>query len=209
MSDVDNKLDDKFYEFLHLITVLCECYDSKNEEVLALPISTAIRVLLHDTKNSTSLLTHLNKSKENFFSTNLKDSRECVHLGLVRRVNIGVKDGVGGEAKYLPLCYGKYFSTEEQGKYLSFNEWWEKEGIFVNEQSTLTRKDLVLNVTNKDGGAHFDKKVKKNYDAFRHSWSGGSCLSGINSGIKRGYDNIPIYPAIRQIGYELLRTLKD
>jgi hypothetical protein len=34
---------------------------------------------------------------------------ERVHLGLVRRINVGVKDGVGGKAKYWPLCSEKYF----------------------------------------------------------------------------------------------------
>ena len=77
-----------------------------------------------------------------------------------------------------------------------------------SSEYSLTRKDLVLAIANKDGGVHFDNKVQKKYDEFRYSWSGGSTLVGISSGNKRGYDNIPTYPAIRQIGYELLKTLK-
>jgi hypothetical protein len=96
----------------------------------------------------------------------------------------------------------------EHKTFIEFDEWWSEEKVFVSSESKLTRKDLVLAVANKDGGAHFDDKVQKNYDDFRHSWSGGSTLVGTSSGKERGYDNIPIYPAIRQIGYELLATLK-
>ena len=129
-------------------------------------------------------------------------------MGLVRRVNVGVTNGIGGEAKYWPLCDERYFPMPKQKEVLSFDEWWNDEVIFDSGISTLTRRDLVLSVANKDGGAHFDHKVSKKYDDFRHSFSGGSSLVGISSGNKRGYDNIPIYPAIRQIGYELICSLQ-
>lgn len=80
--------------------------------------------------------------------------------------------------------------------------------IFESGISTLPRRDLVLSVANKDGGSHFDRKVSQKYDAFRHSFSGGSSLVGISSGKKRGYDNIPTYPAVRQISYELICSLQ-
>jgi hypothetical protein len=62
-------------------------------------------------------------------------------------------------------------------------------------------------VANKDGGAHVDKVVEDRYDQFRKSWSGGSTLVGIRSGTPRGYDNIPTYPAIRQIAHEFLHSI--
>jgi len=208
MTNIGNNLKDKYEEFLDLLTVLCDSYDSLNKEVLALPISTAIRVLVHDKGRNISLLTHLGKKDIEYLSTNHKAQNENVHLGLVRRINVGVKNGVGGEAKYWPLCNEKYFPMPASKSSLSFGEWWETEIIFSSSGSCLTRKDLVLSVAEKDGGAHYDSKVEQKYDAFRHAWSGGSTLVGIESGIERGYDNIPIYPAIRQIAYELLCTLK-
>ena len=208
MSNIENNLEEKYDEFLELLSLLCNSYDSLDKEVLALPISTAIRVLVHDTEKSTSLLKHLRKKYVNFFSTNHITENETIHLGLVRRINVGVNNGVGGEARYWPLCSEKYYPMPASKTTIPFNEWWETEVIFSSATSSLTRKELVLAVANKDGGAHFDSKVQKKYDDFRHSWSGGSTLTGIKSGIKRGYDNIPIYPAIRQIGHELLCTLK-
>jgi hypothetical protein len=185
---ITNSLPEKFDEHLKLMAVLCESYDKSND-IVALSIATAIRVLVHDTKASTSLLTHLGKKTAKYLSTNFRDPKETVHLGLVRRINVGVNDGVGGEAKYWPLCDERYFPAPKQ-----------------NLKSYLTRKDLVLSITNKDGGAHFDTEVDERYDDFRKSWSGRSCLVGRRSGMKRGYDNIPIYPAVRQVGYELLHS---
>jgi hypothetical protein len=209
MSTVDNPIEKKYEEFLELIRVLCECYDKEGKEIIALSISTAIRVLVHDTNNSTSLLTHMDKKNAKFLSTNLENSKELIRLGLVRRINVGVKDGIGGEAKYWPICDERYFPMPKEKKLLNFEEWWNTEIIFESAEYGLTRRDLVLSVVNKDGGAHFDTKVQKKYNDFRHTWSGGSTLVGTKSGISRGYDNIPVYPAIRQIGYELLRTLKS
>ena len=209
MSYVDNPISSKYDEFLELIRVLCDCYDSTGKDIIALSIGTAIRVLVHDTHNSTCLLTHLSKKGIRFLSTSTKNTKEKIHLGLVRRINVGVSDGVGGEAKYWPICDERYFPSPKEQNFTSFEDWWDIEKVFDSGKSSLTRKDLVLSVTNKDGGAHFDTKVQSNYDEFRHNWSGGSTLVGINSKLARGYDNIPIYPAIRQIGYELLRTLKS
>jgi len=209
MTKIDNPLHEKFVEHIGLIKTLCEAYDKQENDSIALSISTAIRVLVHDTQNSTSLLTHINKKDRNYLSTNHKNINEPVHLGLVTRINIGVKDGKGGEAKYWPLCTEKLNHDEVTKKHINFNNWWSGEKVFKSSTASLTRKDIVLSIANKDGGAHFDTKVEEKYDHFRKTWSGGSSLVGIKSGIKRGYDNIPTYPAIRQIAYELLFSLQS
>ena len=205
MKKISNPLPERLDEHMKLMTVLCESYDGGND-IIALPIATAIRVLVHDTTNSTSLLKHLGKKGGQYLNTNCRDLREPVHLGLVRRINVGVNDGAGGEAKYWPLCDERYFPIQRAHfAFVSFEDWWG-ERVFENPRSYLTRRDLVLAIANKDGGAHFDTEVDQRYDDFRKKWSGGSSLIGRKSGVKRGYDNIPIYPAVRQIGYELLHS---
>ena len=207
MANVSNPCEERYKEVLELINALCEAYDTQKSDVIALSISTAIRVLVHDTEQSTSLLKHIKKKESQYLSTFFNDARERVTLGLVRRINVGVNDGVGGEAKYWPLCDERHFASSIPERYLDFDTWWEKEQIFKSSEASLTRKDLVLSVSNKDGGAHFDTHVAEKYDYFRKTWSGGSSLVGINSGTKRGYDNIPTYPAVRQIAHELLLSL--
>lgn len=206
LMKIDNHLPEKLNEYLNLMAVLCDCYDA-GHEIVALSISTTIRVLVHDTSNSTSLLLSLGKKDVQYLDTRIIDHDKSINLSLVRQINVGVRDGAGGEAKYWPLCDERYFSTPSHHfKYVSFDAWWDGV-VFKNENFSLTRQDLVLTVANKDGGAHFDEKVDEKYDAFRKKWSGGNTLVGRRSGINRGYDNIPTYPAVRQIAYELLQSL--
>lgn len=187
-----------------LLLALCKGFD-QGDEVLALPLATALRVLLHDTGKSISLLRAVgSKDQCLFVSTNERASRGLIQLGLVRKINIGVQDGQGGEAKYWALCDQRYFSSPNTSSVMMpFNQWWD-ELVFENVNHSLSRRDLVLAVANKDGGAHFDEEVESRYDAFRHSWAGGASLIGIHSLEHRGYDNIPTFPAIRQIVYEVL-----
>jgi hypothetical protein len=206
MTRVSNLLVGRLDEYIRLIGVLSDCYD-RGDEIVALSIATAIRVLIHDIHSSTSLLKHLALKGGEFLSTNLEEPKKKVHFGLVRRINVGVKDGRGGEAKYWPLCDERYFSSPARHFHRPhFDSWWEGEHVFKNDRHFLTRRDLVLAVTNKDCGAHFDGEVDERHDQFRKPSSGGSCLVGIRSGVERGYDNVPIYPAIRQIAYELLNS---
>jgi hypothetical protein len=211
MKKVSNPLVQKLDEHMRLIKTLCECYDQGND-IVAKSIATAIRVLVHDTassrssRGSKSLLGQLAIKSAKYLSTNFRDARHPVHLGLVRRINVGVNDGEGGEAKYWPLCDERYFpSPKVPPRFLSFDDWWG-ERVFENSRSFLTRRDLVLAIVNKDGGAHFDAEVEERYDDFRKSWSGGSSLVGRRSGKQRGYDNVPTHPAARQIAYELLHS---
>jgi len=209
MTKVENSLDERYDEFIKLMKALCEAYDKSDCDVIALSISVAIRVLVHDTDRSKSLLTHIKKKDRNYLSTNFQNKEEAVSLGLVRQINVGVKDGIGGEAKYWPLCDERYFPMRGQSTFTNFDNWWSEEEVFKSSKASLTRRDIVLSVANKDGGAHLDAKVPEKYDHFRKTWSGGSTLTGINSGIARGYDNIPTYPAVRQIAYELLSSLQS
>ena len=204
MTKISNPLKGRFDEYMKLIKVLCECYDQGND-IVALSIATAIRVLVHDTNKSKSLFAHLDIKDAEYLSTNLQITEGFVHLGIVRRINVGVNDGIGGEEKYWPLCDERYFPSPKEQSFLNFNDWWNEQ-VFRNDSFSLSRRDLVLSVTNKDGGAHFDTEVEQRYNDFRKTWSGGSSLVGRKSGRLRGYDNIPIYPAVRQIAYELLHS---
>jgi hypothetical protein len=54
---------------------------------------------------------------------------------------------------------------------LSFNTWWNHEVINDKEGNTFTRRQLVLAVCNKEGGAHIAEKITKkicrfNYEKF-------------------------------------------
>ncbi|WFD08762.1 hypothetical protein [Tepidibacter hydrothermalis] len=122
-------------------------------------IATTIRVLLHDTKNSTSLLQLLDK-KENmlFFDSSeiynpkniagqyclLDISMNPSHIGFVPRMYIG------------PTTPKK-----------CFDDWWNEIVISTTSDffkgDKFSRKDIILALSNKDGGAHVDQKLKEDY----------------------------------------------
>lgn len=206
---IDNDLLIAFNDARLLLETLSECYDNSNSDILALPLSTTIRLWVHDTHHSKSILEHVGKKEIYFLSTNSNIREYPIHLGLVRQINVGVKDGVGGEAKYWAHSDERYFPDRTEYKKINFNMWWEEEIIMASCHHTLSRKDLVLAVANKDGGAHYDSQVESKYDTFRKSWSGGSTLVGIKSGALRGYDNIPTRPSVRQVAHELMLSIKD
>jgi hypothetical protein len=58
MAKVLNPLAARLAEYLKLLQALGGCFDRGNE-IVALSMATAVRVLVHDTPKSTSLLTHL------------------------------------------------------------------------------------------------------------------------------------------------------
>lgn len=68
------------------------------------------------------LLKQLDKKDIPFLSTNTISVNKPVHLGLVRPINVGVKDGKGGKAKYWSHCDERYFpDNSSKNAYFSSN----------------------------------------------------------------------------------------
>jgi len=119
----------------------------------------------------------------------------------------GVNNGIGGDVLYKPVFSSEFHFKNKN--WTDFDSWWNKI-IFRNpDDTTLSRKELVLSVANKDGGAHIDMEVTKKFDKFRHSYSGGTTIKGINSRIVRNFDNVPVNPALRQMSFEVIESFKN
>ncbi|MFY0255311.1 hypothetical protein ACDQ55_15295 [Chitinophaga sp. 30R24] len=75
------------------------------------------------------------------------------------------------------------------------------EVIEYNNHS-LSRKDLVLFITDKDGGAHVDNSIDlKYYDTKKNSLVLN--IMGVNSSLEQ---NI-IYASVAQLGWELINSI--
>ena len=191
-------------EVLERIEGHCKLFDEGRESA-AKDMSVCLGSLFYDNSHQESLLKKLKvKEKIKLLSTNKKYTKR-LHLGLVRKINVGVNDGVGGEAKYWALCDERYFPMpEDDNKSLTVKEWFD-EKVFSSKEYNLTRSDIMRDMRNKDGGAHVnDPSV--GYKKFKEKESGGSCLVGIRSGKARGYDNAPLMPSMRQMCYEVLKS---
>jgi hypothetical protein len=111
------------------------------------------------------------------------------------------------EAEYVaPL--DNLSSARDKNKKRSFDNWWERLIIYKdNKNNEFTRRDLVLAVANKEGGAHVNPKLDQAYaDLSRFNSLGWKLFV---HGEEKDFNNTPVLPSIRQIAHEVLKTLKD
>jgi hypothetical protein len=181
-------------------------------EIEAKRIATTVRVLIHDTKNSSSLIGQLGlKNKLHFLDTASKNdgrlhsmtnmhgvhgSNTNQYLGLVAKINTG--DSLIATPLYIQNSKEWYDSY----KRLVFDIWWNNVVIDTNGNKH-TRKDLILNAANKDGGAHIDSELPNHYNLTKNT---NLCLN--IKGIETEFERNIVYASIAQIGWEILNSIE-
>lgn len=120
-------------------------YDAGHVEE-AVRIGTVIRVLLHDTKTSVSLLMHMGVKESLRLITTAKT------VSADQLVNIDFAEFMAG------MTFGndlKYDPPPKDSPATVCTDWWTQP-VFYRNQIFYTRQDVVLSAANKDGGAHVD-----------------------------------------------------
>jgi hypothetical protein len=118
----------------------------------AMRMATVIRVLVHDTKQSTSLLTYLGvKATARLLTTSpLRPADEHT----VFQIGMGIMRLGQGGSPYRP-SFGKYGWA-----LIPVEEWWTQTiHVFDGGKTHVSRKTMVLGAANKQGGAHVDPKL--------------------------------------------------
>lgn len=200
------ELKEKLKEQLDLMAILADSYDNGNT-IVAKSIATAVRVLMHDTSLSHSLIGQLELKDEKFFDTsfsaesipNVKDlTRVGSFCGLV-----GMSVCASAKA-FIP--YLDEVPKEICG-YVGFDDYWNRI-IFIDQyNNSFSRKELILAVANQDGGAHVSPDIDKKYRQLARENSLGWKVS-TDGRIWKNPEGAEL-AAVRQIGHELLRTLKQ
>ena len=161
------------------------------EEALRMAVS--LRVLFHDTKSSTSLLSHLGakattRLKSTFVS---QKSMETDFPGIqwhtvlpVMLTSAGVKPPT---------------DTWEVRSALLADDWWN-EDVWLEDAVALSRRDIVLSSANQEGGAHVDE----NPNAKTRMVKAGPRVTVTVNGkpLESGMVNHH-YPLIRQMAFEV------
>jgi len=158
-------------------------------------IATTIRILLHDTTTSTSLLKHLElKNNVHFLST----AGDYMPTNLLSYEGILAASSTG---YYLPM---NSVVSKVEGILHTFDDWWNQV-ILDDKVNLFSRKNIILEVANKDGGAHVDEKLNEAYANLikNHSLSGKILKNDKSFPLK----NSPVYACIWQIAFELLYSL--
>lgn len=135
---------------LDFIRNSASAYDAGHSEE-ALRIGVAIRVLLHDTKFSNSLLNQMGQKESLKLITTAKEIPE----NLLAELDFGeclAGMVIGSSIEYSPVPDGM--------PTVSCVEWWAQP-VFIRDKVVYTRKDVVLSAANKDGGAHVDEPDEK------------------------------------------------
>ena len=187
-------------DHLHFLETSSHAFDMGYEGE-AKRLATSLRVLLHDTQKSKSLLGQLNKKDVLFLDTSIEfnPNNHLTHSGLTS-VQISAN-----EAKFIPFLDDKPVGNVKR---IEFEKWWNKIVIVDDQRNKIRRKDLVLYLSNQDGGAHVDPNLDETYARLSRQNSLGWLVETKNS---NGFQTLggSHFASVRQIAHEVLSTLRD
>jgi hypothetical protein len=173
----------------------CRSYDEGHLEE-ALRIATVIRVLIHDTPASTSLLKHLG-AQNTLLSSTVSSHTDAMPVWMSGMGRLRI---TATESARIPNLDPAALQVQMPAR-----EWWGQV-VYIYGQVRATRKSLVLGAANKDGGAHVDTKLNKEYEALMlgglHGWFH---YSPKNDGTFQPVMN-EHFLYLRQMGFELLNS---
>ncbi|MGE7434181.1 hypothetical protein [Kitasatospora sp. NPDC001175] len=174
-------------------------------EAEAKRLAVTMRVLLHDTAQSQSLLGQLGVKHQMLFM----DTAEHINPnnllpsapGLVM---MQMATGVG--ASYIPPLDAVPLAPGRIHPPADFDSWWADD-IARDFSGTLwSRKKFALTMANKEGGAHVDPRLNAAYESLaKHNGLG---FASNASGAMRPLEGNIVAASVRQIAYELLKTLE-
>ncbi len=187
-------------EHLHFLEVSSLAFDTGYEGE-AKRLATSLRVLLHDTQKSKSLLGQLNKKDLLFLDTSIEfnPNNLLTHNGLT------YAQVSANEAKFIP------FLDDKPGgniKRTEFEKWWNKIIIVDNQRNKIRRKDLVLHLANQDGGSHVDPNLDEVYARLSRQNSLGWFVETQNSNGLQPLGGSHL-ASVRQIAHEVISTIRD
>lgn len=159
-------------------------------------LAVVLRVLLHDTKSSQSLLGTLGVKQSLLFQDVVGPvpDNALVFAGL----SMGF---TAAGVRYFPRL-------DAPKQRIPFDPWWN--GLVLLQQNAgvhFTRRDAVLALANADGGAHVDPSLDAQYAALsRYNAFGWQVWRGVDAGI---VENSPVLPIARQVAHEIAGTIRE
>ena len=173
----------------------------------AVRIATAIRVMLHQTTMSTSLIAQLPAPDLPLLTT----SHGFFEDGPGPRPWLGARtfhyDGAGFvRITSDGLVYRPKLGDGSCAEFLSATDWWRQIVFALDPGALFTRRAIVLGAANQDGGAHVDPNPDSKYLRMAYTQEFG-ILVGRSA---EGEERVPLYGyhvvALHQMAYELLNS---
>ena len=192
----------------------CQLYDQGDLDE-AVRLAVTLRVLFHHTKQSTSLLRHLNVKSLQLLSTAapfvpVPEAPELPELHLAQQYLI-VALSPDKDKDVIEYVCKPILGESPRNDHIDFDVWWNSDPIITHKQpaTKMTRKDLVLASANQDGGAHVDEKLDPTYKYVRDG-SGQQVSFEFRPEWGRPPQTLTCknvhFASLRQIGYEVLNS---
>ncbi|MDV7991213.1 hypothetical protein [Rhodococcus sp. IEGM 1374] len=173
-------------------------------------LATTIRVLVHD-GTGVSLLKQLDvRSKMTFMALGGGVDRD----NLLPTSSLLINEMEVGEGfmrfRYLPICVSQ--EEVDQAKFLSFDDWWTALSVVKDQAGReFSRKQLVLALANRDGGAHVASLSPKEL-ALAVGGSMGITLEAVKDDgsveVSEPVAMNPLFASVRAIAFELVNTIE-
>lgn len=162
-------------------------------------LAVSARVLLHDSPQSHSLMRQLGLLDIPFYSTAYRwDAKNLLpHHGLLQ-----LRISSSGSSYHAPLDD----RPPHLLRWIPFDGWWSEVVFDDRKGNSLNRKQLVLALANKEGGAHVDPKLSPAYEAIAKKNALGWMVS-TPSGQAPLPGRVELL-GMRQIAHEILKTLE-
>jgi hypothetical protein len=196
IQQTNEDLQNHLAEQLHFMEISAENFDNGDHSE-AKRLAVSIRVLLHDTDSSHSLLRQLGiKDGAKFFDTSSTRDIVGTYAGLVLKAV-----GPNGGSYVAPLDDVPPSQVFEQ---VDFEAYWNKPIVVDTRNQNFSRKNLILSVANQDGGAHIDPGLNKDYATLTRENTLGWVY---NTADETGPLTGEALASVRQIAHEVLKSL--
>ena len=164
-------------------------------------LGVVVRVLVHDTGQSRSLLSLVRKKTIRFLDTSVPPNPRNLlsHQGLTL-----MSLGPSG-AEYVPRCLAPPNPMLPPPRWVGIIDWWRGVVLLDEAKRAFSRKDLVLALANKEGGAHVDTRLDAQYAALSRHFSMGWWFSTESS--TEPVADIEL-ACVRQIAHEVIASLE-
>jgi hypothetical protein len=202
----DEERRDSFREWAGRFRRAAETYDS-GELGEAKNLSGLLRMLLHDSREQ-CLLTQIGRKHIMFFNT--------PHIGVGSKLVCDEGGGFvtfaqDGSPQETAVAHSRpVYDLFDRGtwSHVKFSKWWKEQVLpTTSGKRVLSRRDLVLTMANEDGGAHIDRMIDEDYASVvrKEDMKVTFHVGSASASSKHGRH----YPAVRQIAYEVQKTLDD
>jgi hypothetical protein len=190
------KLREQVVRQLGFLQRSCMLFDAGYHDE-AIRIATVVRILLHDTTKSTSLLMRCHAKTIHLLSTcePMEQVQSCLFFEGLDHYHTG---------SFSPKLGAATFKED-----IPAELWWTQVVVLLEYNRHISRRDLVLAAANRDGGAHVDDLTAEYQRLTDGSWvlaspclSAGHDLDLLNADIFRETH----FMALRQIGFEVLSS---